>query len=161
MKNGYSDINITRDFKTSLPSSVIVEKLFRAIQNNNYDILELVDASTIYFENDLGIMRNRWGTFYGAWFGRIIVLPYESGIRVKYQISVLPYRILALAFLLVGCVTPIYLLLFLDGAQLLVCLPIPIGALFGAVLVYGVGIAFLIGRLENLILRIIKDSKPN
>ena len=160
MKTGYSDINITRDFKTNLSSSVFIEKLFRVIQKNDYDILELVDASTIYFENDLGIFRNRWDTFNGAWFGKIIVLPNEGGIRVKYQISVLPYRISALVSLLFGCVMPIILLLFVNGTQLLVCLPIPIIVFFGAVLVYGVGIAFLIGRLETLILRIIKDSNP-
>lgn len=157
MKTGYSDINISRYYKTSLSPSAAIEKIFLEIISKNSVEPELVDTSTIYFENSIWDMRDRLDSFHGAVFGKIIVLPHENGVHIKYQISVLPYRILAIGFLLFGCMAPIYILFSVTSPNILVCLQIPVSGLGFAIFSYLAGIAILVTRLDNLILKAIKD----
>jgi hypothetical protein len=157
MKTGYPDINISRNFKTNLSHTAVVEKVFLAIKGTDSVDSKLVDASTIYFENDMGTMVNRWDLFYGAWFGKIIISPHEDGIQFKYQISILPYRVLALAFLLFGFAAPIYILGSKLEWHLFVCMQIPFLGTALAVFLYLFGIAVIVARLDKLIQKAIKD----
>lgn len=157
MKTGYSDVNISRTFKSNLSHAIVVERVFLAIKNTDSVEPKLIDASTIYFENDMGNMIDRWDPFYGVWFGKIIISSDENKIQFKYQISILPYRILALAFLSFGFVVPIYILFSKFDWHLFVCLQIPFWGAFLGIFIYLVGIAMIVIRLDNLIQKAIKD----
>jgi hypothetical protein len=151
IKTGHFDINNSKHFKTNLSRSVVVEKILFVMKSKSSVVLEQVDESTIYFENFAGNIGNRWDPLYGASFGKLIVLPSDGGVQIHYQISILTYRILALAFLLFGFVVPIYLFFSGFGIHFFICLQIPIVGFGMAAFSYLFMISLLMTRLDNII----------
>jgi len=156
----YVDINESIALKTTAPISMYIDRLVQTFQRKGA-IIEKVTADSVDFSVPLMERITRGSYFQGISSGKLALVSRADSIVLKYQISILPIRILAIGFVLFGVVSPVYSSTSRDVEFFPLYLLALIGALIMAALAYFAGMFFVILRIEDFLLKTLKTKSED